>query len=316
MLLVGSLAVATIAMLATAPPVVLWVTLIQGLDQNRCKMSLRNLIIGCTFESSLTQTFQSRPILTTPSSPTTIGQSSPDAATEPRFIEETSWDVTDRCPLGYVARRLLCAADSTAAPASDDLEMELSDVTGLPLPKGRVLTTQTNSPLIKSVHVEAPLDLASVLGFYRVALGERGWTENDGAVVEPDRAVIAFTTPDGPALLRLNRQDGRTIADLSLRKPGAVAKADILPKAGQVRLMLSNERDEEAVVTIDEQSIKLAARAKLADSPRIDLPPGKFKVALKVAGSAAQSREFEVGADESWSLLVGPAGVPLPVHLY
>jgi hypothetical protein len=48
---------------------------------------------------------------------------------------------------------------------------------------------------------------------------ERGWTENDGAVVEPDRAVIAFTTTDGPALLRLIHEDERTIADLSLRKP-------------------------------------------------------------------------------------------------
>jgi len=52
------------------------------------------------------------------------------------------------------------------------------------------------------------------------------------------------------------------------------------------------------------------------DSPGIDLPPGKFKVTLKVASGAAQDREFEVAADETWGLLVGPAGVQLPVHLY
>jgi hypothetical protein len=195
--------------------------------------------------------------------------------------------------------------------------VELSEATGLPLPKGRLLTTEENSSFIKSVHVEMPLNLAAVLGFYRVELSKRGWTENDGVVVAPDRAVIAFTTTDGPALLRLIHQDDRTIADLSLRKPGAVATADILPSPGQARLMLGNASDGEAVITINEQkTITLAARAKLQDSPEIDLPPGKLKVTLKVASSGAQNREFEVAAGETWGLLVGPVGVPLPMHLY
>jgi hypothetical protein len=218
-------------------------------------------------------------------------------------------------------------ARGPAQAMSDDLEVELSETTGLPLPKRRVVTTAINSPFIKSIHIETPLDLATVLGFYRAELSKRSWTENDGAAVEPDRAVIAFMTTDGPALLRLIHEDDRTIADLSLRKPAA-ANAGILPRPGQVRLMLGNTTDEEAVITINEQTIKLAARAgrnladaadagrKAPDSPEIDLPPGKYKVTLKVASCAAQNREFEVGADETWGLLVGPAGVPLPVHLY
>jgi len=139
--------------------------------------------------------------------------------------------------------------------------------------------------------------------------------------------VIAFTTSDGPALLRLTHQDDRTIADLSLRKPAA-ANAGLLPMPGQVRLRLGNTTDEEAVITINEQTIKLAARAgrnltddpetgrKSPDSPEINLPPGKYQVTLKIASGAAQNREFEVVAGETWGLLVGPAGVPLPVHLY
>jgi hypothetical protein len=127
--------------------------------------------------------------------------------------------------------------------------------------------------------------------------------------------MIAFTTADGPALLRLIHQDDRTVADLSLRMPAA-ANAGIRPTPRNVRLMLGNDTDEEAVITINEQTVKLAARAELPDSPRIDLPPGKFKVTLEVANGAAQNREFEVAADETWGLLVGPAGVPLPVHLY
>ena len=85
---------------------------------------------------------------------------------------------------------------------------------------------------------------------------------------------------------------------------------------------------KQAVVTINGQRITLAAKAghglsldpKTAsmsrDNPEIDLPPGKFKVTLKVPGSPAQQGEFEVAAGESWGLLVGPDGVPLPVHLY
>jgi hypothetical protein len=232
-----------------------------------------------------------------------------------------SWAVAD-CPRNYIARRLLCAAASNAAPAQaadDDL------VTGLPRPKPWLLTTAKNSTFIKAFHVETPLDLAGVLRFYRLELSKRGWSENGGAVVEPNGAVIAFTTADGPALLRLTHQDDRTIADLSLRKPAATDAA-ILPMPGQVRLLLGNSTNEEAVITINEQTIKLAARAELTDDPstgrkspesqEINLPPGKYKVSLKIASGAAQNREFEVAADETWGLVAGPAGVPLPLHLY
>jgi hypothetical protein len=309
-LLAASLTVAAVATVVVLPSLALTAALAAAVTRsfphNSCGIGFRNLIIGCTFKASWT-------ITSTPLSPADITPSGP------RSIDETSWDVTDHCPLGPIARRLLCA--EAATPASDDLEVELSKSTGLPLPKGRVLTTEKNSPLIKSVHAEMPIDLASVLSFYRVELGKRGWTENDGAVVEPDRAVIAFTTSDGPALLRLIHQDKKTIADLSLRKQdaaeSAVAKADTLPSPGQVKLMLGNTTDEEAVVTVNGRTISLAgAERHLKLDPEIDLPPGKFKVTLKVPGSAAKKGEFEVGANETWGLLVGPDGVPLPVHVY
>jgi len=302
-LLVGSLAVATVVALSVALPRVLD-------PHHHCETGFSPLI-DCTYHWSSTTVTQGTPIFGTPSHP--IGTI--------LSVDTTSWAVA-QCPENYIAKRLLCAAPSVGAPAqaaSDD------HVTALPLPKPWVLRTAKNSPFIKSFHVETPLDLAAVLGFYRVELSKRGWTENDGAVGAPDRAVITFTTTDGPALLRLIHQGGRTIADLSLRKPAAAEKTDILPSPGQVKLMLGNQTDEEAVITINEQTIALAARAgrnlasverKLPDSPEINLPPGKYKVTFKMASFAAQDRELEVAADETWGLLVGPAGVPLPVHLY
>ena len=308
-LLVGSLSVATVVglwvVLSLALAATLSAAFTRGVTHNRCEIGLRNLIIGCHFTWS-------RTITTTPSRPPTDTSSS---APVTFAVDDMSWDITNHCPLGDIAKRLLCPGAPAAAPAGDDLKVEPSQLTGLPLPKGRVVTTEENSPSIKSVHVETPLDLAVVLGFYRDALSKRGWTENAGAVVAPDRAVIAFTTADGPALLRLIREDHRTIADLSLRKPAA-ANAATLPKPGQVRLMLGNATDQDAVVTINAQTVRLAAKARLRAGPTIDLPPGKFKVTLEVASDAAQNREFEVAADETWGLLVGPAGVPLPVRVY
>jgi catechol 2,3-dioxygenase-like lactoylglutathione lyase family enzyme len=272
---------------------------------------------SCTYHWSSTTTGQSSPISSTSSSEADTAPSSANPTFRTISVETTSWAVAD-CPENSIARRLLCPTAASAAPAraaGDDL------VTGLPRPKPWFLTTAKDSPVIKSLHVETPLALAAALGFYRRELGKRGWTEIEGAVVEPDRAVLAFVTADGPALIRLVRQDDRTIADLSLRKPAA-ANAGMPPRPGQARLMLGNSTDDEAVITINDETMKLAARAggnltdEGPDIPEIDLPPGRYRVSLKVAGGGAQNREFEVAADETWGLLAGPAGVPLPMRLY
>jgi hypothetical protein len=317
-LLIASLAVVT----APATVVVLTSALARVVDpHNYCETGFSRLS-SCTAHWSSKRTSRSTPTFATPSNATSTTPSDSLDTFQP-YVDVTSWAVA-QCPRNDIARRLLCAVPAAAAPAqaaSDDL------ASGLPRPKPWLLTTGKNSPFIEAVHVETPLDLAAVLGFYRLELGKRGWTENGGAVVEPDRAVIAFTTSDGPALLRLSHPDNRTIADLSLRKPAAT-HADILPMPGQARLLLGNDTDEEAVIAINEQTITLAARAghdltenseivrKSPDSTEIDLPPGKYKLTLKLASGAAQDREFELAADETWGMLAGPAGVPLPLHLY
>jgi hypothetical protein len=305
---------------AFATVVVLTGALAKALDpQHSCETGFSKLI-NCTYHWSSTTTGKSNPIFTTPSNPTSSTPSGSRDTFQPTYVGVTSWAVA-HCPRNYVARRLLCGvSDAAPAQAADD-----DPVTGLPRPKPWLLTTAKDSTFIKAFHVETPLDLAGTLRFYRVELSKRGWTENGGAVVEPGGAVIAFTTSDGPALLRLTHQGDRTIVDLSLRKPAAT-NAGIKPMPGQVRLLLGNTTNEEAVITINEQTIRLAARRKLADdtatggrspdSQEINLRPGKYKVSLKVASGAAQNREFELAADETWGLLAGPAGVPLPVHLY
>jgi hypothetical protein len=317
-LLVGSLAVVT----AVASVIELTGALAKAIDpQHYCETGFSKLI-NCTYHWSSKTTQQSTPIFTPSNAASTIPSGSHDAF-RPTY-DVTSWAVAD-CPKNYIARRLLCASDAAPAQTADD-----DAVTGLPRPKPWLVTTAKDSTFIKAFHVETPLDLTNVLQFYRLALSKRGWSENAGAVVEPGSAVIAFATSDGPALLRLSHQNDRTIADLSLRKPAAtddgILPMPILPIPGQVRLLLGNDTDEEAVITINEQTIELAAGAELKvdtatgrkspESQEISLPPGKYKVSLKIASGAAQNREFEVAANETWGLVAGPAGVPLPLHLY
>ena len=312
-LLVGSLIVAAVVVTVGVLPT----AFARIVDPHRYCETGFSTLVDCTYHWTTRSINQGTPIF----------PSSAPLKAQPGYTDVMTWAVA-KCPQDYIARRLLCAVVSDAAPvqaASDDL------ATGLPRPKPWFITTAKNSRFIEAVHVETPLDLAGVLRFYRAELSKRGWTENDGAVVAPDGAMVAFTASDGPALLRLTRQDDRTIVDLSLRKPAAKSAAtdtEILPRPGQVRLLLGNDTDEEAVITVNGQTIKFDARAgsklteaagstrKSPDSAEIDLQPGKYKVTSKVASGAAQSREFEVAADETWGLLAGPTGVPLPVRLY
>jgi hypothetical protein len=196
--------------------------------------------------------------------------------------------------------------------------MELDESSGLPIPKRRTVMTGDSAPYRNSVHVETPLDLSVVLGFYRAVLSKRGWTEDvQRAVVKADRAELGFSTADGPALLKAVRHDDKTIVDLAQRDPGAAAKVGLLPKAGQVRVMLGNFSDEEAVITINNRTFKVAAGVgrKSPDGPKIDLPPGRYKYTFKLKRGAAESEEVEVGGDEAWGLLASDAGL-LSVQLY
>ena len=222
----------------------------------------------------------------------------------------------------------LAVEPAAAQVANDDLEMELDESSGLPAPKRRTVITGDSAPYRNAVHLETPLDLPVVLGFYRAVLSKRGWTEDaQRAVVEADRAQLAFATADGPGLLKAVRQGAKTVGaktvgaktviDLSQRDPDGAAKVGLLPKTGQAKVMLGNLFDQEAVITIDNRTIKVAAGVARTtpDGPKIDLPPGKYKLTFKLARRAAESEEVEVGADEAWGLLVAPVGL-LPVQLY
>jgi hypothetical protein len=165
-----------------------------------------------------------------------------------------------------------------------------------------------------------PAELGEVLAFYRAELTKRGWQEKtDGATVTSERAELAFTSPQGPAVLKLGRARDETTVSLVQRNPQAAAKADIIPKAGQARLMLGNMGPKEASLTINNQTVKIAAGAGGPQSPKgpmLDLPPGKYQYALRLPGRPARTETLTVAAGDAWGLLVGPSGDVLPLQMY
>lgn len=209
------------------------------------------------------------------------------------------------------------AADTPSQPATaDDLVAE--ETGGLPVPKRRTQSEGAKSQFRRQLNASIPLDLSAVLGFYRRELGKLNWKEEQaGAVVAADNAKIAFSTPEGPAMLTLGRKDGATTVELVAKNPAAAAKAGIVAKPGQVKLLVSNMTETEAVITINKQAIRVPAGAgmKGPDGPMVDAAPGKQKFSVKVAGKPAAEDEVTVGANETWGLLIGPGGV-LPLHVY
>jgi len=214
--------------------------------------------------------------------------------------------------------KLDAASKQAATPASkaapQDLEAELDSA--LPVPKEHSMSSigvgklpGTETAIRRELNASIPADLNSVLAFYRAELGKRGWKEAaERAVVKSDQAQLAFVSPDGPATLKLGRSNDETSVNLAQKIPAAAAKGDVMPKPGQARLMFVNIGDSEAALTINKQTIKIAAGAggAHAKGPTLDLPPGKYQYSVKVAGRPAGNSEIEIAADDTWGLMVAP----------
>ncbi|KRR03641.1 hypothetical protein CQ12_12470 [Bradyrhizobium jicamae] len=216
------------------------------------------------------------------------------------------------------------ASSESSSKTVDTLEPDPDSA--LPVPKQRTMTSigtgkmpGSDAPFRKELEASIPAELNTVLAFYRSELGKRGWQETEGAVVKPDRAQLAFTSSDGPATLKLGRRNGETTVNLAQKYPAAASKADIVPKPGQSKLMFGNIGKSDATISINKQTIKVAAGAggpQSARPPMIDLPPGKYQYALKIAGGPARNNQIEIGAGDTWGVMIGPGGDVLPLQMY
>ncbi len=217
----------------------------------------------------------------------------------------------------------LRTADAVAAapgePAKAARDLEAGDDSGLPVPKEHTMSSVNTSKgpgrdvaARTELAASVPADLDAVLAFYRRELAARQWKElPDGTVSKPDSATLAFTAPEGPALLKLGRRDGETTVSLAVKNPVEAARAGMAPARGQAKVLLGNMGEIDATLTINNKTIKVAAGAggpTRPDGPTLELPPGKYSYAVKVAGHPAHNDNVVLGADDTWGLMIGPGG--------
>jgi hypothetical protein len=213
---------------------------------------------------------------------------------------------------------------AAAGAAAQALEPEPDSA--LPVPKQHSMSSIGSSkprggetPFRHELQASVPAELGAVLAFYRSELGKLGWKETtERTVVKPDHAELAFSTPDGPATLKLGRSNDETTVELAQKIPAAAAKADVMPKPGQAKLLFSSFSDSEIMVTINRQTVKIPAGAGGPQSkgPMLELPPGKYRYSLKVAAGPVQSHDIELHADDAWGLMVSSDGDVLPLQVY
>ena len=171
------------------------------------------------------------------------------------------------------------------------------------------------APLRIKLEATVPAELSDVLAFYRTELGKLGWQEKtDGAVVAADHVQLAFASPLGPAMLELGHKDSSTSVNLVQRNQDAATRANVMPEPGQAKLVFSNISETEAVLTINERTIK---RATGANAVALDLPPGKYSYELSVPDHPATTNILNLAAGDTWELTVGRDGDAWsPLQLY
>jgi hypothetical protein len=241
-----------------------------------------------------------------------------DFTKERQEIELTIMRPIDKTEVDGTGNGLVVEVEkSAAAPAATTEDLEVEETGGLPVPKNRTSSETDTTPLRRALTAETPLDLKSVLGFYRQELGKRGWKEEaTGAAVADANATLNFTSPDGPAVLKLERKDDATAISLVVSNQAKAARSGMMAKPGKVKAMFGNLLSAPVTFTINKQTVKVApgVGANGPGGPTLELPPGKYKVSMK-AGQLTVSEDVEVGADEIWGFMAGPGGLmPMQIH--
>ncbi len=216
-----------------------------------------------------------------------------------------------------------------AAPPAPKVEVNLEPEAGaaLPVPTQRTLSAPStvklrdgDEPFRRELDASIPADLSAVLAFYRRELTKLDWKElPQGAVTRPDKLVLAFSSPQGPALLKLGRSNGETSINLTQKIPAEASKAGVMPPPGKAKLFFGNMGDVEVSITINKKIIKIPAGTGGPDTPggpTLELAPGKYRYSVNMPGKPARNDQVEVGADDTWGLMAGPGGGVLSIQLY
>ena len=242
-----------------------------------------------------------------------------DFSKDGKDIELTLMRPIDKTEVEASGEGLVNEAEKAAAapaPTAEDLAVE--EMGGFPYPNNHTLAESEGTPLRRALTVETELDLKSVLGFYRQELGKRGWKEEaTGAAVAETSATLNFTSPDGPAVLKLERKDDKTNVSLVVSNQAKAKASGQMAKPGKVKAMFGNLLGAPVTFTINKQTVKVppGAGANGPGGPTLELPAGTYKLTMKAAGQPDVTQDVTIGADEIWGFMAGPGGLmPMQIH--
>ena len=135
-------------------------------------------------------------------------------------------------------------------------------------------------------------------------------------MIKPDQVLLAFSSPDGPAVLKLGRSNGQTTIDLVQKIPAAAERSGVMPKPGQANLSFINASQSDAVFTINERTFRIAAGSGVRRTcrRRSVCRPANTAIPWR-SRTAGASNEIELTADDNTGLTIGATEVtPQPVY--
>jgi len=137
------------------------------------------------------------------------------------------------------------------------------DIFGLPRPKLTKTAGGTGGQNAHEVHATVPAEVDTVLAFYRRELTARNWKEEaQGAAVNPDTVVLNFTSPEGPAVLKLGHKYDLTTVSLVQQLPKPAAKAETpANQASSVDALLNQAQQMMREATADATAMQKSAPA-------------------------------------------------------
>ena len=204
-------------------------------------------------------------------------------------------------------------------PAEEEVaNLEVEEANGLPFPKPYSEKVATKTGFRTEVQTTVSAGVDRVVAFYRTALLKKGWTEDSAKnQTGADKVHLAFTTPDGPAILDIAATPSGTSSHLILRLPKEAEARGVMPKPGKAMLVMSNTMEEPVSVKLAGKTYKLGplAGTTAPDGQLVEVSPGRQKTSLKIGKKPVIEETLEVKQGEIWGLIFGEGGT-LPLQLY
>jgi hypothetical protein len=190
----------------------------------------------------------------------------------------------------------------------------------LPVPEGTSSVSQEGGKYRQSLNAEINQPVEKVAKFYRRELARLGWKDTSPKNKAEDESFAAsFTGPQGSLKLALTKNGDGTTISLSISNKAAAKKDGLLPPAGKALVALGNAGDTAVVFTVNGKDYKLeggSGKVEPAEAVKIEVPPGKHIVRVKMADGQTSSEEINAEAGTAWGALALPPDGVLAMQVY